>query len=100
LSEKGNITSIGFDTRYNLFGKTAITAKVSHTAIRYQGATNTSVSYLMLEGLQPGKNYIWSLDLTRRIGEYIELSMQYEGRQMGVSKGIIHLGRAQFRALL
>jgi hypothetical protein len=54
----------------------------------------------MLEGLQPGKNYIWSLDLTRRIGEYIELSMQYEGRQMGISKGIIHLGRAQFRALL
>jgi len=100
LTERGNIYSIGLDSRYNLFGKTAITAKVNHTAIRYQGATNTSVSYLMLEGLQPGKNYIWSLDLTRRIGEYIELSMQYEGRQMGISKGIIHLGRAQFRALL
>jgi hypothetical protein len=100
LAESGNIYSIGLDSRYNLFGKTAITAKVNHTAIRYQGVTNTSVSYLILEGLQPGKNYIWSLDLTRRIGEYIELSMQYEGRQMGVSKGIIHLGRAQFRALL
>ena len=100
LAERGNIYSIGLDSRYNLFGKTAITAKVNHTAIRYQGVTNTSVSYLILEGLQPGKNYIWSLDLTRRIGDYIELSMQYEGRQMGVSKGIIHLGRAQFRALL
>lgn len=100
LVEKGNVTSIGLDSRYNLFGKTAITAKVNHTVIKYQGVTNTSVSYLMLEGLQPGENYIWSLDLTRRIGEYIELSMQYEGRQMGVSKGIIHLGRAQFRALL
>jgi hypothetical protein len=53
----------------------------------------------MMEGLQPNKNYVWFLDLTKRLSSFIEISFQYEGRKSG-SSGIVNLGRAQLRAIL
>jgi hypothetical protein len=53
---------------------------------------------MMLDGLLPGKNFLWTLDLTRRLSSFIELSVQYEGRKSGQS-GMVHVGRAQVRAL-
>jgi hypothetical protein len=99
-NERTTLNSIGFDIRYNLFSKTAVSVKGSSVGIVYSGSPNASLGYIMLEGLQPGKNLIWNLDLTRRIGTFIEFGFQYEGRQTGISKSLIHLGRAQFRALL
>ena len=52
----------------------------------------------MLDGLLPGKNYIWTIDLTQRLSSFLELNMQYEGRKSG-SSGMVHVGRAQVRAL-
>lgn len=98
--ERVNLNSLSLDLRYNLFSKTAISLKGSSVKMEFTGSNNTSLGYIMLEGLQPGRNLIWNLDLTRRIGSYIEFGIQYEGRQTGVSKTMIHLGRAQFRALL
>lgn len=99
-NERAALNSIGFDIRYNLFSKTAISVKGSSIGIMYTGSSNVSLGYIMLEGLQPGKNLIWNIDLTKRIGTFIEFGFQYEGRQTGISKSVIHLGRAQFRALL
>jgi hypothetical protein len=98
--ERVNLNSLNLDLRYNLFSKTAISLKGSSVNMEFTGSNNTSLGYIMLEGLQPGKNLIWNLDLTRRIGSCIEFGIQYEGIQTGVSKSMIHLGRAQFRALL
>jgi hypothetical protein len=98
--EDAILSSVGMDLKYNFFNKTAISVKIGSTSIRYDGQVATAVGYMMLEGLQPGRNQIWNLDLTRRIGEYMELGINYEGRAMGTSNRIIHLGRAQFRALL
>jgi hypothetical protein len=98
--ERVKLNSLSLDFRYNLFSKTAISLKGSSVNMIFTGSNNTSLGYIMLEGLQPGKNLIWNIDLTRRIGSYIEFGIQYEGRQTGVSKSMIHLGRAQFRALL
>jgi hypothetical protein len=99
-NERTALKSLGLDIRYNLFSKIAISVKGSSVAIAYSGSNNASLGYIMLEGLQPGKNLIWNLDFNRRIGTFIEVGIQYEGRQTGLSKSIIHLGRANFRALL
>jgi len=60
---------------------------------------SSTVGYVMLEGLQPGKNFLWTIDLTKRLGSFMEISIQYEGRKSGLS-GMVNLGRAQVRALL
>ena len=53
----------------------------------------------MLDGLLPGNNYIWDLEFTKKLGNNLELSIQYEGRKPG--EGIIvHTGRASLRAIL
>ncbi len=84
--------------KYNLPSKTALTARFTLNSIKYDSPPQTAVAYLMLDGLQPGRNRLWSVDLTRRLTSFLELSMQYEGRQSG-SSGTVHTGRAQLRAI-
>jgi hypothetical protein len=98
--EEARLSSVGFDLKYNLFNKTAMSLKAGTTRIRYNGQVATATGYMMLEGLRPGNNQIWNLDVTRRLGEYMELGINYEGRAVGTTHTVIHLGRAQFRALL
>jgi hypothetical protein len=57
------------------------------------------VSYIILDGLLPGQNYIWSVDLTKKLGSFLELNVTYEGRKPGEGN-VIHTGRASLRAIL
>ena len=77
---------------------TSIGARLTHDRIRFDGKPNTAVSYLMLDGLLPGSNWLWTVDLVQRLSSALELSVQYEGRRAG-SSAVVHLGRAQIRAL-
>ena len=49
-------------------------------------AATTTVSYIMLDGLLPGKNYLWSLSLTKRLLNNLEVNFQYDGRKPGTCK--------------
>ena len=55
--------------------------------------SNTTVSYIMLDGLLPGKNYLWSLGLTKRLLNNLELSFQYDGRKAGIQQDPFMLGQ-------
>ncbi len=77
----------------------AINGSISFNNISYKGATNTPVSYLLLDGLQPGKNTLWSIDFTKRILNNLELNFQYEGRSPATGR-TVHIGRAAIRAIL
>jgi hypothetical protein len=85
--------------KYNIVQTTSIQAKFTMNNIQYNVTTNTTVSYILLDGLLPGKNYIWGLDLTRKLGSFLELNITYEGRKPGEGD-IIHTGRASLRAIL
>lgn len=91
--------AIQSDIKYNLLQSASVQGRFTYNTIRYPYLTNSTVSYIMLDGLQPGKNLLWSLDLTKRLGKNLEVNIQYEGRKPGDNR-VIHIGRASLRALL
>ena len=102
--EKSKSNSLNTDVKYNILQSTSIMAKFTYTDISFSSIDavpnpNSSSGYIILEGLQPGKNYLWTLDLTKRLMNNLEFSMQYEGRKPGTSR-IVHIGRASIRAIL
>jgi len=97
--EKSTNHVFSFDARYNAVQNTSIVGKFSFNNISYTGAANTTISYIMLDGLLPGKNFLWSVDLTRRFANNLEVSIQYEGRKPGDTR-VINIGRASIRAIL
>jgi hypothetical protein len=97
-TEKSTNNSLNSEFKYNVLSNTSLTARFTYSQIRYNASPNTTVSYVMLEGLLPGQNYLWTIDLTQRLSSFLELSFQYEGRKAGTS-GVVHIGRAQIRAL-
>ena len=96
--EKSSTNSLNTEVKYNVLSNTSLTGRFTYSQIDYNASPNTSVSYIMLDGLLPGKNFLWTLDLTQRLTSFLELSFQYEGRKAGTS-GVVHIGRAQIRAL-
>lgn len=99
-------TSTGFNTdfKYNILSSTSIQGKFTVSSIMYtskqgQPSTTSPVAYTILEGLAPGTNYLWNLDFTKKLGNNLEISLQYEGRK-AADAGIVHTGRASLRALL
>ena len=98
-NEKSTANSFSSEIKYNVLSNTSLSGKFTYSQIQYNSAPNTSVSYIMLDGLLPGKNFLWTIDLTKRLTSFLELSFQYEGRKAGTS-GTVHVGRAQLRALL
>lgn len=99
--EKSTMHTLTADLRYNILSSSTVSAKFTLNSINfnaYQGAANTTVGYILLDGLLPGSNYLWSLDFTKRLAGNIEISAQYEGRKPGSAR-TIHVGRAAIRAI-
>ena len=97
--EKAVSNALSVDAKYNAVQNTSITTKFTLNNISYTGEANTTNSYVMLEGLLPGKNYLWNLSFTKRLINNLEISISYEGRKPG-DAAIINTGRASLRALL
>ncbi len=96
--ETARSDALSVETKYNAVQNSSLMAKFSYNQIDYSGLGNTTVSYIMLDGLVKGSNYLWSFELTKRLMNNLELSFQYEGRKPGETK-VINTGRASLRAL-
>jgi hypothetical protein len=97
--ERSVSNSLNMEGKYNAVNNTSLTGKFTFTNITYTGTPNTTISYIMLDALLPGKNFLWNLDLTKRLGKNLELSFEYEGRKPAETR-TIHIGRASLRAIL
>ena len=97
--ERAVNNGISTELKYNVLSSSTINARFTINSIVFTGLPNSTVGYALLDGLQPGKNYLWSIDITKRLAGNIELNLQYEGRKPG-EVSTIHTGRASLRALL
>jgi hypothetical protein len=97
--EKSTNKAFNIEGKLNAVNNTSLLAKFTYSNIDYLGTTNTTVSYIMLDGLLPGKNLLWNIELTKRLGKSLEVSFNYEGRKPAESR-VINIGRASLRALL
>ena len=85
------------EARYNQSTKTAIQLRASLVAVEFEGTVNSPIGFAILNGLQDGQNFLWSLTLDQQLAKNIQLRLSYEGRKTGTAN-IVHTGRAQVAA--
>lgn len=84
--------------RKKILGGATIRSSLERINQRFTGASNSPVGFALLEGLQPGQSWIWSLSTDQQIGRSLQLSLRYDGRQLGKGR-IVHTGQAQVQAI-
>ncbi|SEF44311.1 hypothetical protein SAMN05421847_0015 [Halpernia humi] len=76
--------------------KSSLRANFSLINNNFTGNSFSIVGNQMLDGLKPGKNQVWSLFLQQPINSFINLDLNYEGRNSG--ERTIHIGSVQVKA--
>lgn len=89
--------NFGLSFTYNNAQKIALTGEVNYFKNEYDGNPNTPVAYQILEGLQPGNNFTWSLLAQKKLTKFLDLNLNYFGRKTETSK-TIHTGTVQLKA--
>ena len=87
----------GLEYNYNNANKGSVIATINLIENKYNGPINTPASYRILEGLQPNRNYTWSLIIQKKLTQLLDLSVSYNGRKNTASNAI-HTGSIQLRA--
>ncbi len=101
LIEQGELArrhELALESLWNKAGDWALRSRLSWIQVNFRGATNTPVGFAMLNGLQNGRNLLWSIGLDRRLAKSLQLGISYEGRQTGMAK-VVHVGRASVGAV-
>ncbi len=89
--------NFGVSFTYNNAQKVALTGEVNFFDNTFEGNANTPVSYQILEGLQPGKNFTWTLLAQKKLTTFLDVNFNYFGRKTETSK-TIHTGTIQLKA--
>ena len=98
-AERASNNAITANVKYNVLSNGTINTRFTYNNISFTGGdVNTATAYEILDGLLPGKNYLWDLEIIKKLGGNLELNLQYEGRKPGDTR-VIHTGRATIRAI-
>ena len=95
--EEAFLTDVGVDFRKNKKNKGLISGSIHVVNIQFNGLSNSSIGFEMLEGLQQGLNTTWSLNIQRNLAKNLQLSLNYNGRK-SQENSTIHNGGIQLRA--
>ncbi len=87
----------GGEYRFSSVNRGSFQMNFDFVNINYKGETNTAVSYEILEGLLPGKNFLWTVLWNKKLTKYLQIELNYSGRKSNTNK-IIHTGGMQIRA--
>ncbi|MBA3986481.1 MAG: hypothetical protein H0X63_07925, partial [Flavobacteriales bacterium] len=89
--------TLGCAFTYNKAEKFSINGEFNFISNAFEGAAFSPVAFQMLEGLQPDKNFTWSLLLQRSITKYLDANLSYFGRK-SENSNTIHTGSIQLKA--
>ena len=95
--EKLSQNTLGISCTLAQADRMSLTAEINAINNKFIGSPLSSAGYLMLEGLQPGKNLTWNLLWQKRINDFLDLNLSYFGRQ-SAEANTIHTGSMQLRA--
>jgi len=101
LKEDGEFArrhDLSAESLFNKAGAWALRSRLSFVTVNFNGAANSPVGFAILNGLQPGRNWLWNIGLDRQLAKNLQLSFSYEGRQTGTGR-MVHLGRASVGAV-
>ncbi|WP_027376528.1 hypothetical protein [Kaistella palustris] len=76
--------------------KTSVRGSFSFINNDFTGNNFSIVGNQMLDGLKPGKNQVWSVFLQQALNSFIQINLNYEGRNSG--ERTIHIGSMQVKA--
>ena len=100
--EKAINNQVAAEVRYNVLSNGTLNGRFTLDNINFNGgnggSANSTTGYVLINGLLPGKNYLWDIELTKRVAGNIEVNLQYEGRKPG-NTAIVNTGRASVRAI-
>lgn len=97
--ETATVHLTGISYRWNKVGNFSINPEFNFVRNLFKGeSTNTVKAFSLLEGLQPGNNFLWKMEFEKMLSNNFVLSLRYDGRKAGNNR-MIHTGQAQIRAL-
>lgn len=92
------LQKLGVSANYAKNSNNVLKAEVNIFNNDFVGLHNSPVAYQMLEGLQSGKNYTWSLVFLQKLNSFLHLNLNYLGRKSETSK-TVHTGIIQLKAI-
>jgi hypothetical protein len=96
-NETLNQNHFGTQFNYNNQQNITLNGEISLYSNQFTGDPTTPVAFQMLEGLQPGQNSTWRLLLQKKITQYLDVNINYQGRK-STNSPTIHTGNVQLRA--
>ena len=95
--EKLKLNKFGLNLFFSPNNKYTFNSNINVVFNDFKGNLSSPVAYQMLEGLQPGTNFVWTTGFQKKINSFLDLNLNYFGRRSPTSK-TIHSGNLQLRA--
>lgn len=95
--EKANAHDLKATFSCKMIRRGVVSAKLQYVGIRGVVPGNTTVSYILLNGLSLGENVLWGADFQISVTDFLQVSLQYEGRK-SEGKRSIHTGGLSIKA--
>ncbi len=93
--EKSFQNNFGIAASSILKNSSELALNINYIKLSYNSDMNTSLSYIILDGLQSGNNFTWSMSFNKDIINNLQMSILYSGRYMEKSR-IVHSGSFKF----
>ncbi|MGZ2370972.1 hypothetical protein ACXR6G_14425 [Ancylomarina sp. YFZ004] len=95
--EKLESHDLGLEAQFALGKKKNLNASVHYLNLTYNGDSNSSIAYEMLEGFLPGNNMTWHLNYQQQLSKTFQMNINYRGRK-AEENAAIHVGSVELRA--